>query len=101
MYIRTGTGLGQARPTVELGRAIRLNRYYARSLGWKAHQSRIAQLLGLEGTAPDEKEFARRVARWQQDHALGIDGVIGPDTWGRIRADLSGARGQGTPSTPS
>jgi hypothetical protein len=73
-----------------LSRAVSSNRRFARSLGWQQHYDRIAQqLLGFRDFTPDEQNFARGVARWQQAQGLPASGVIGLRTWARMRGFLA------------
>ena len=64
-----------------LDRAIRLNRYYARALGWQSHLQHILRMLGLGGYHPNEGAFASAVARWQRQWRLPVNGIIVPSTW--------------------
>jgi murein L,D-transpeptidase YcbB/YkuD len=89
-----GQGLGQAAAVIDMDRAVHLNRYYARSLGWQSHVHRIIRFLGFTIYNPDERTFAKAVARWQWHQGLPSDGVIGPTTWSRLHHVLS--RGSGS-----
>jgi hypothetical protein len=73
---------------LDLARAVRLNRSYGKKLGWYNHQDSIARFLGFTNYSPDEKTFARAVAEWQQKKGLEVDGVIGPETWSRIKVEI-------------
>ena len=72
--------------------AARLNRNYMRpqALGWQAQFAAVARLVGVADRSPSEWAFAEAVARWQrgQSPPLTPDGVVGPSTWGRMRAAL-------------
>ena len=81
-----------------LDRAVRLNRRYGEELGWRARYDAIARLLGFVDFTPDEKTFAEAVARWQRAQGLKNDGIVGPQTWARLRAALA-TDGGGRPST--
>jgi len=72
-----------------MARAVRLNRQYARLLGWQSHFDRIVRLLGFTTCTPGEQEFAEAVARWQKSQNLVPDGVIGLDTWSRMRVAMA------------
>jgi len=80
----------------DIDRAIRLNQHYGRTLGWRDHIDRIVQLLGFSDITPGEAEFAQAVERWQREHNLAADGIIGPNTWSRMRTAL----GISQPSAP-
>lgn len=85
MYTRMSEGSEQE---TDMGRALNLNRCYARSLGWQAHLPKIQRFLGLAGYTLDERTFAEQVARWQRYRGLPADGIIGPAAWSRMRASL-------------
>jgi hypothetical protein len=68
--------------------AVRLNRQYARSLGWGDHRAAVARLVGATSAAPETASFAGAVAVWQRRNRLAADGVIGPATWRRMRSAL-------------
>jgi hypothetical protein len=87
------------RPTTFLQRATRLNRRRARLLGWRLYIDRIVRLLGFATSTPNERIFAEAVARWQTKQGLPADGVIGPNTWARMRLALGlGTNGQSSGS---
>jgi peptidoglycan hydrolase-like protein with peptidoglycan-binding domain len=76
-------------PNIDLARAVEDNRSWSRQLGWLAYRHSIAQfLLGFE-YFPADREFAERVAIWQQGRGdLTVDGIIGPATLPRMLAAL-------------
>lgn len=76
---------------IDLDRAVRQNRAYARSLGWQNSFDRIVALLGFTDRTPDESSFAQAVARWQKAQGLTSDGIIGPGTWGKMQQLLQPA----------
>ena len=82
-----------------LDRAVRLNRRYGEELGWRAQHDAIVRLLGFVDFTPDEKTFAEAVARWQRGQGLKGDGIVGPNTWARMRSALATFSG-GAPSAP-
>ena len=89
-------------PSIDLPRAIRLNRQYGLSLGWHAYRQSLAHwLLGLE-EHPPETDFAERTAIWQQgQQGLEVDGIIGPQTLPRMKAALGPILDAGgTPPSP-
>lgn len=87
MYIQTNIGLGQVTTILDINKAIRNNRIYEQTLGWKKYFDDIAKLLGLSGR-PSEIEFAQGVAQWQQSQGLKVDGMIGPSAWKVIQAAI-------------
>jgi D-alanyl-D-alanine carboxypeptidase-like protein/putative peptidoglycan binding protein len=72
----------------ELARALVANPSYARRLSWDRYTDAIATLIRAPSAAPDDPAFALAVAAWQARHGLDVDGILGPDTWSAIRADL-------------
>lgn len=68
--------------------AIQRNRYWSKRLGWNVHVDAIVSLLHREPFTPNETLFAKLVYRWQQQNNLGADGIIGPNTWKRMRQFL-------------
>jgi len=83
---------------IDYDKAIRLNRVYGRQLGWQDRLRGITRLLGLASDAPEERDFAEAVARWQRQQGLGVDGILGPRAWERVRSTLPGAPVATTPS---
>jgi len=82
-------GAPQVAQTVDLDRAMRLNRHYRRALGWGTYADRLARLAGLTGPSWSEADFAASVAGWQRRQTrLKVDGVIGPLTLPRMRTAL-------------
>lgn len=68
--------------------AIRRNHHFARILGWKKHQARTLDLLGLARTTPINTRFILAIRRWQKRRSLRPTGIIGPGTWRRMRRVL-------------
>ena len=72
-------------PTFDVDRAVRLNRFYGESLGWRKSAHLILPLLGMMPSfKPSEEDFAAAVARWQRAKGLPADGVLGPQTYARL-----------------
>jgi N-acetylmuramidase/Putative peptidoglycan binding domain len=69
-------------------RAVERNRHFARALGWQPYYDQIARLLGFSALTPAEAAFAAAVQRWQRAQGLAADGILGPNTWARMRARL-------------
>lgn len=91
--------IGLVRPpalSLDVQRAVRLNRLYAQRLSWESRRAEIMALLGLPPSA-DQRAFAEAVARWQERQDLAVDGIIGPDTWSLMTAAMARML---TPSTP-
>jgi hypothetical protein len=86
MYIFVGAELGQSSSTIDGHRAIEQNRKYSAQLGWHKYYDRINPLLGFPDTSPEEATFAEAVADWQQKCGLTVDGIIGSNTWSRMKA---------------
>jgi peptidoglycan hydrolase-like protein with peptidoglycan-binding domain len=76
----------------DMGKAVRLNRYYANTLGWDQYHDQINNLLlpfsGQENVSLGEESFAQAAAQWQMQNGLSADGVIGPGTWSRMKPAL-------------
>lgn len=79
---------------IDLARAVRLNRHYARKVGWFRRRDEIARFLGFTASSPDDRALAVAVAGWQEQNGLGADGIIGPNTWKRLQAALKTQKGQ-------
>lgn len=69
-------------------RAIRMNRHFARILGWRRYQDRIFRLLALPPGAPINRRFVRAARYWQEERGLKRTGVIDPKTWRQMRKRL-------------
>lgn len=69
---------------IDVNKAVQSNRQYAVQLGWATRFDDIVALLGFNST-PTEQDFANGVAVWQGQHALSVDGIIGPDTWAAMQ----------------
>jgi hypothetical protein len=73
--------------------AVLANRRYKKILGWDRYELEIGQLLGFSSSSPTESLFAQSVMNWQSRNQISpADGMIGPATWGRVRAALGLAR---------
>ena len=71
-------------------------------LGWDKVQDKIEVLLGFTNVSPSEEVFAEAVANWQKRQRLKPDGIIGPNTWLRMKNMLGkNATGLGTVGTSS
>jgi hypothetical protein len=92
---RAKKGKGDRLIKIKMARAVRLNRYYGKKLGWHNRQKSIERFLGFTNNRPGEKTFVRAVADWQKNQRLEIDGVIGPNTWKRLKTALKTQKGQG------
>lgn len=68
-----------------LAKAMRLNRSYGQSLGWRDQADDIARLVGAPGAHTDETRFAQAVAAWQPRQGFTPDGIVGPTTWAQLR----------------
>ncbi|MDQ6477265.1 hypothetical protein [Dyadobacter sp. LHD-138] len=77
-------------------KAITLNHRYASALGWGQYFEQINDLLlpfsGAENVSLGDEAFAEAVTAWQTRQGFSggsADGVIGPNTWARIRPLLT------------
>jgi phosphatidylserine/phosphatidylglycerophosphate/cardiolipin synthase-like enzyme len=82
--------------TPDWSRAVRLNRYYAASLGWDRFYDQINNLLlpfsGQENVSLGEEAFAQALAKWQQQQGFAekdVDGILGPHTWARMQVRIN------------
>lgn len=99
-YLGEVQGTAPSEATIDLARAVSRNRYYAQQLGWSTQFNQIANMLGFRDRSPDEASFAQGVARWQASQpGMSVDGVIGPNTWKKMRTILSPA--SSAPSSPA
>lgn len=74
--------------TLNIKKAIELNRKYSNQLGWAQFYDKINDFLlpfsGLSNVSLGEDAFASAVAAWQQsigNRGNDVDGIIGPKTW--------------------
>jgi hypothetical protein len=84
--------------------AIKLNQYYAQQLGWVNYYDQVNALLlsfsGQQNVSLSEEAFAQAVAEWQKQNgfsAAECDGIIGPNTWGKMKGLLPVASQPATP----
>ncbi|NIP56362.1 MAG: hypothetical protein GWN55_07845 [Phycisphaerae bacterium] len=77
---------------IDLDKAVRRNRFWGKKLRWHAHNERIEPFLGFADYCPDEETFAQAVAAWQRKQGMKADGIIGPNTWKRMRTAMLGKR---------
>ncbi|HVO72637.1 MAG TPA: S8 family serine peptidase, partial [Ignavibacteriaceae bacterium] len=73
---------------IDLGKAVKLNRYYGDKLGWYPYQNQINDLIlpysGHQNVSLGEEAFAQAVSSWQRAQGFpekDCDGIIGPNTW--------------------
>jgi len=104
MYLRVSEGLGDVYlgPAYDRDKAVKANRQFGSSLGWKNQLKRLQSFVNMSRTTVDEEDaLADAVADWQnkQQPAMTVDGTIGPSTWSRMRAAgvLKGSAWQNLP----
>jgi len=71
-----------------VGRAIGFNTRSARSLGWGTLVDQIeVNLLGCPraGGPLPAATFAQAIAQFQRNQRIKVDGMLGPQTWGRMK----------------
>lgn len=76
-------------PSFDRDKAVKANRQFRITVGWKSHLKRIESFLNVSQTDVNSEEaLANAVAEWQakQKSPMKVDGVISPTTWGRMRA---------------
>jgi LAS superfamily LD-carboxypeptidase LdcB len=74
--------------TLDYQKAIRLNRHYGSNLGWQDRLHEINIIIGLASNTPVERDFVDAVSKWQKVQGLKADGILGPNTWRRLRPQL-------------
>ena len=74
--------------SIDLERAVRLNRHYGQKLGWHDYYESIERFLGFTNISPSEETLADAVAVWQRSQGLKPDGIIGQQTWKRMKPAL-------------
>ncbi|GEM_PF-1494445 len=69
--------------------AVKQNQYYANKLGWNQYYDQINNFLlpysGQQNVSLGEEAFAQAVAAWQLRQGLTADGIIGPNTWSKMK----------------
>jgi hypothetical protein len=90
----------------DFSRAVRLNQFYSKQLGWNKFHDQVNDLLlsvmGLEAISLNEEVFAQAVIEWQRLHGFeenDCDGIIGPSTWRKMQPYLGKAPGSEPPSS--
>ncbi|HSF51034.1 MAG TPA: M15 family metallopeptidase [Nitrososphaeraceae archaeon] len=76
------------RESFDFQRAAEKNRQYSTRLGWNKYLTRINKLLGFTNVSPSENSFARAVYDWQYSNGLKPDGIIGPNSWLKMKKSL-------------
>ncbi len=89
-------GLGQCVPVpviltdpAQRNRAVANNPRLARLLGWRSLIDQIeVNILGCGRASPrlGPVDFAQAVALFQRNNGLSLDGMLGPNTWTRMKA---------------
>jgi hypothetical protein len=74
-----------SKDSIDIAHAVLLNRDYSVRLGWQKYQDKIQDLLGFTNSSPTEQLFAEAVANWQKKQGFKADGIIGPNTWLRMK----------------
>ncbi|WP_299482661.1 CHAP domain-containing protein [uncultured Roseibium sp.] len=67
--------------------AGRYNAKHARRIGWSHHWSGVCRVLGITVGYLSAEDFSQYVAQFQTAKSLKPDGMLGPNTWRRMRAD--------------
>lgn len=69
--------------------AVARNEYWNGRLQWNRHWLSVCELLSIPHSS-SRQQLAHAVYRWQKSpsQALRADGIVGPDTWRRIRRSL-------------
>jgi murein DD-endopeptidase MepM/ murein hydrolase activator NlpD len=88
---------------IDIARAVQENRQYGEQLGWREHYDDIVRALGFTDFTPGEELFAKAIAKWQEKQRLGVDGILGPNTWRRMQSamDLTSGAASGRTSVVS
>lgn len=72
-------------PEFNVAKALRSNPIYARQLRWIDRFSFVVDALGMAGPPLTAVDFATAVASWQRTKKLKDDGMLGPNTWGKLK----------------
>ena len=74
-------------PEFNRAKAVKANRQFRVTVGWKNHLKRIEDFLNIS-RGSDEGALANAVAEWQhkQKSPKTVDGIINATTWARMRA---------------
>ena len=75
--------------------AVARNEFWGAKLGWNAQSESIVTYLQQLGVlpplqSPGPELFAEGVQKYQDQHGLGDDGILGPNTWRHFRSRLNG-----------
>lgn len=102
-----GTAARYQATIADVGKAIQANLFWKDKLGWNRYVDQINDLLlplsGYANVSLGEEDFARSVAKWQQQQGFSSkdsDGIIGPNTWRRMQTTLRVATSPVTTSPP-
>ena len=96
-YGLRGDGSGNAQPapygqsSIDLNKAIRLNKHYAEKLRWESYRYEIYEFLGFDRYTPGEDEFAYAIADWQREKGFDerdVDGILGRNSWQLMQSEL-------------
>lgn len=68
-------------------KAGRYNAKRARRIGWSHHWSGVCRVLGITDGQLSSAEFSQFVAQFQNAKRLKDDGMLGRDTWRRMKAE--------------
>jgi hypothetical protein len=74
--------------------AIRMTPYYAKRAGWTDKVDNVCGLLGFPASYPDARDFVKAVYRWQLSHQLDPDGMLGPNTWKKMKPAVDSYSGK-------
>lgn len=85
--VRGVDGLDVLGAAFNLEKAMRSNRVYGSTLGWKSEMPRIRALLRLP-SVHDDAQLARAIFGWQRRRRLTADGMLGPLSWRRMKPEL-------------
>lgn len=95
-------------PVSSWANAIRLNRYYQNQLGWASYMDQINDFLlpysGMQNVSLGEEAFAQALQSWQRSQGFSVkdsDGILGPNTWQRLKALLSVTSSPSVPQRPT
>jgi 3D (Asp-Asp-Asp) domain-containing protein/D-alanyl-D-alanine dipeptidase len=70
---------------LDLDRVVWQNQKLGKELGWDKYYDQISYFLGYTNSTPNLQAFSDAVYQWQQRQGMSADGIIGKQTWAKLR----------------